>query len=285
MDIIQNVKQAYDRLLEQFENINSNEAWVRFLQFQAKFHHYSFNNTLLIMAQKQSASFVAGYVRWQRLGMCVKSGERAIKIFAPLVGKQLNDKTKEEVIVIKGYRLASVFDISQTKANDENAAVPEVINGLAEHPIPNEELFWAIAGQVGIPVALDENLYAKGIYCSGDKKISVNADYTWTQKIKTLIHEYAHHLVDTEGIDLGRSTEEMVVESIGFIVSDYLGFDTAKYSIPYLGSWGKDTDTLWRCAETIQRLSSTIIQKYIQSKSVENAFFNTGNEEEIQNVG
>lgn len=180
MDAIKNVKQAYARLLDQFNKINSNEAWINYLKFQSRFYRYSFNNAMLIMAQRPHATFVAGYVRWRQLGWQVQSGEQAIKIFAPIVYKQVDIKNHTEEAIV-----------------------------------------------TGVHVKLDGGISVKGMYNRVTHLITINAEYSWTQKIKTLIHEYAHHLVNAEAIQMNRQMEEMVVESVSFIVSDYLGFDTS----------------------------------------------------------
>ena len=284
MDTIKTVKQAYSRLLEQFNDIDSNEAWMNYLQFQSRFHRYSFNNAMLIMLQKPRATFVAGYVKWQQLGRQVKAGEHAIKIFAPVVYKQKDTTTNNEEALLKGFRLASIFDISQT-SGEETSTIPEVVAGLNEQVVPNEEMFWVIASLAGVDVNLDDNIRVKGMYNKETYRITVHAGFSWTQKIKTLIHEYAHHLVNKESIEINRKMEEMVVESVSFIVADYLGFDTSNYTIPYLGSWGKDTDTLWQYGALIQRLSNKIILQYTQKDSAQSAFFNAYNEEDMKHVG
>lgn len=62
----------------------ASERWCDYLQTQARFYSYSFNNVLLILEQCPSASQIAGYRTWQQLGRQVKKGEKAIQILAPI---------------------------------------------------------------------------------------------------------------------------------------------------------------------------------------------------------
>src|SRR5918911_2859927 len=63
--------------------IQTSEDFQRYLRTAARFHAYSPNNVVLILAQKPDATRVAGYKTWQSLGRQVKKGEKAISIFAP----------------------------------------------------------------------------------------------------------------------------------------------------------------------------------------------------------
>src|SRR5215207_4464348 len=60
-------------------------AWLR---VAARFHSYSFSNTMLILAQRPDATQVAGYRAWQSLGRQVDKGERGIQILAPVTRRQ-----------------------------------------------------------------------------------------------------------------------------------------------------------------------------------------------------
>jgi len=63
---------------------------------------------------KPEASFVAGFRAWLQLGYCVRKGEHAIRIFAPMTIKDRAAVTGEdsgEKRVL--FRVVSVFDQSQ----------------------------------------------------------------------------------------------------------------------------------------------------------------------------
>ena len=61
------------------------------------------------MLQRPDATQVAGYKKWPELNRHVKKGETALRIFAPLVYKNEEDEPE-----VRGFRLVSVFDVSQT---------------------------------------------------------------------------------------------------------------------------------------------------------------------------
>jgi antirestriction protein ArdC len=95
----------------------TSEAWVAHLRFVAAFRKYSFNNLMLIAAQRPHATRVAGYRAWQQLGRQVREGERAIKILGYSTKKitKTDPETGEEVEDrLVRYPVLSVFDISQT---------------------------------------------------------------------------------------------------------------------------------------------------------------------------
>jgi hypothetical protein len=62
---------------------------------QARFHQYSFANTVLILCQCPTASRVAGFHTWRRLGRQVRRGEHAIWILAPVTRRVDADDASE----------------------------------------------------------------------------------------------------------------------------------------------------------------------------------------------
>ena len=55
----------------------------------AKFHNYSFNNTLLIAMQRPDATIVTGYKNWQSMGRQVKKGEECTEGFTQEVKEKI----------------------------------------------------------------------------------------------------------------------------------------------------------------------------------------------------
>lgn len=60
--------------------LTGTDEWAALLDYATKFHAYSLNNLLLILAQRPGASQVAGYNKWLELGRHVRKGEKAIRI-------------------------------------------------------------------------------------------------------------------------------------------------------------------------------------------------------------
>lgn len=60
------LKQITEQLEQGVAEIFTSEKYTEYLNTMAKFHNYSFNNTLLITMQKPEATLVAGYQAWQK---------------------------------------------------------------------------------------------------------------------------------------------------------------------------------------------------------------------------
>src|SRR3954451_4856890 len=70
--------------------IQESDLFRRYLAAQARFHHYSWRNVLLILAQRPESTRVASYRTWQSLGREVRRGETGIRIVVPMRRKIAN---------------------------------------------------------------------------------------------------------------------------------------------------------------------------------------------------
>ena len=104
------------------------------------------NNCLLIAMQRPDATLVAGYRAWQdKFGRQVRKGERGMKILSPVVVKakaagddigEARDDSAEEGVGrrLAGFRLATVFDVSQTEGRElPTLGVEELTGGVARY--------------------------------------------------------------------------------------------------------------------------------------------------------
>ena len=83
-DSAERMKEITDRLETGIQQLFDSDRYKAYLTTMAKFHNYSFNNTLLIAMQKPEATLVAGYKAWQKnFERHVNKGEKAIRILAP----------------------------------------------------------------------------------------------------------------------------------------------------------------------------------------------------------
>jgi antirestriction protein ArdC len=244
------LKQASEALLE-------SDGWQRWLRTRSRFHRYSFRNTLLIAAQCPHASHVAGFRRWLELGRCVRKGERAIRIFAPVRYRRRDSDGNDDEAVqeLVGFKLAAVFDVSQTEPLPEVDPVPLDPPGQPVSGDSHGHLLAPLeqhANTLGYTVSY-EPLTGRAGYCSSkDHRIVVDADLPINGKVATLVHEVAH----AHGIDYQRSTRpeaELIVESVAYIVCAGAGLDTASESVPYLAGWNEQ-----QTLERIEALASTI---------------------------
>ena len=145
------MKELTDRLEEGIQEVFQSRKYQKYLQVMSKFYNYSFNNLILIAMQKPDASLVAGYSAWQKqFGRHVKKGEKGIKILAPMFQKKkvdVNEKTVTEPTegqteetekiekVITGFKVVSVFDVSQTEGKElPSYGVDMLQGGVNDYP-------------------------------------------------------------------------------------------------------------------------------------------------------
>jgi N-terminal domain of anti-restriction factor ArdC len=67
----------YTALVDEVHKLLTSDGWRAWLQTAARFHQYSFLNTLLIHAQRPDATHVAGCRLWQSLGRHVTTAGRS----------------------------------------------------------------------------------------------------------------------------------------------------------------------------------------------------------------
>ncbi len=84
------------QLTDQVLALASGPSWTAWLATAAKFHHYSFNNTVAIVMQRPDATQVAGYRTWQSMGRQVRKGEQGIQILAPVTRRVAVDAATRE---------------------------------------------------------------------------------------------------------------------------------------------------------------------------------------------
>ena len=106
------------------------DALVRYLETASRFHTYSFRNQCLIAAQCPTATRVAGYQAWRRLGRWVRRGETGIVILAPITRRRTDvaaddDATEDgDRARVRGFRSAYVFDgLSRDSATSARCSV------------------------------------------------------------------------------------------------------------------------------------------------------------------
>jgi hypothetical protein len=147
----------HERLAEQIAALRTGQDWQRWLAVAARFHAYSFNNTLLILAQRPDATQVAGFEAWKTLGRHVNKGEKGTAILAPILRRPAQDdhadvsdsgatrvgsdavpsartavgeEAAERRLV--GYRVTYVWDVAQTDgAPLPEQPAPELLRGQA----------------------------------------------------------------------------------------------------------------------------------------------------------
>ena len=95
VDRKQQMKEITERLEQGVKDIFTSEMYTTYLRTMAKFHNYSFNNTLLIAMQRPDATLVAGFNAWKnKFNRYVKKGEKGIQIIAPAPIEEVEEREK-----------------------------------------------------------------------------------------------------------------------------------------------------------------------------------------------
>lgn len=274
------IKAALERIDNSLAAINTDEDWLKFLSFQAQFYNYSFGNAMLIFSQNPNATFVKGFKAWNKLGRYVKRGSKGLAILAPCIRKVemfkepenknlYHDEEAEKEVrkVVSGFRIAYVYDIADTDGDD--SMLPVLVTGLAGNGEQEKEIYERLFTVISKEHCVHEvsGTASKGSFNLETKVISIREDLEYLQKIKTLLHEYAH-LLDFQmhpEDDISRNRRELIAESVAFIVSLRLGLDTSRYSMSYIKSWLKDKEELKIIADSVQKIAYTIITELAES--------------------
>lgn len=254
---------ALERLHAGVTELLDSRVWQEALKFKARFHHYSFNNALLIYLQRPDATLVAGYRHWQRLGRQVRKGEQSLAILAPIVRRAEDEAEGERVQQVVGFRSARVFDVSQTDGDPLPELPRPVLLGDDSEAIRAALVrAEAFAISKGVPVSYqDLRGGALGSFSVTRRAITVRPDLPPLQTLKTLVHELAHGLMHADPkAGEQRHQLELEAESCAFLVLHDLGLDTSRYTFPYLANWTENPDELLGAGEKAARIAEEVLR-------------------------
>jgi hypothetical protein len=261
-----------DRLEQAARALLSSDGWRGWVKVRSTngLARYSFGNQLLIATQRPDASYVAGFRAFLELNRCVRKGESAIRILAPMsVGHRQEDTSAGETPADapKGrrtvFRAVSVFDVAQT---DPLPGVEPVALAPPCQPIQGEThahllpLLERLAAELGYRVSTRPVEGSADGWCdSRTREIVVNRKLAGNAQVRVLVHEIAHAL----GVgyrDYGRERAEVLVDTVTHIVCGSVGLDVSGSSVPYIAGWGEtgELDAIRSYAETIDTTARRI---------------------------
>jgi hypothetical protein len=286
----------HERIGEQVEALAADPAWRAMLETAARFHAYSLNNQLLIAlgaaAQGFTPSRVAGFTTWKALGRSVVKGSRGLAILAPCTyrtapaaagqdtagggatqasaaatggeGEGTGPEAPAGARVLRGFRVAHVFDISQTEGDPLPEVRPELLTGNAP-----AALWDALAAQVtahGYTLSREDCGDANGVTDPAARAVRVRPDVDQAQAVKTLAHELGHlecgHVADGYDYTGCRGRAEAEAESVAYIVTAWAGLDAGAYTVPYVAGWsGGDAAVVRAAATTVTAAARRILDR------------------------
>jgi hypothetical protein len=268
-------QEAIERLEHGVRAIQDSNTFKAFLALAGRFHSYSWRNWVLIFSQRPSATRIAGYNAWRKLGRQVLKGETGIRILAPIVKKAPSANSTAEADLgcedareehkhqhITGFRIVSVFDISQTEG-DELAHVPVPILQGDE----GAELYGRLMAVARPRFAVVDNvpidIKAVGYWDPIRCEIHIDPSHSQLQRAKTLAHELAHALAGhgTKGDQTDRHEAETVAEAVAFIVCDQFGLDTSERSFPYIACFSQNMERFAKVMDEVLRLSAVVLEQ------------------------
>ena len=250
----------------------SSDGWRRWVRVRSTngLSRYSFGNQLLIALQRPDATYVAGFRAFLELNRCVRKGERAIRILAPMsvrtadgtAGDARGDTEAGEQRRMV-FRAVSVFDVSQTDPLPDREPVPL---DPPSQPIEGDSHANLLRPLADLAMELGFSVHYKPVdgsaegWCDvGNRVIVVNCQLPANGRVRVLVHEIAHAL----GVgyrEYGRRRAEVLVDTVTFVVCGSVGLDTSSSTVPYVAGWGEEgqLDAIRGFAETIDALSRRI---------------------------
>lgn len=281
-ELIENLKTGVDNYL-------NSDNYKNLLEHYSKFHDYSLRNTMLILNQCPSATYVASYATWKtEFNRQVNAGEKGLKIICPVKksceiekekldqnGKRILDSNGNVVVEKKKidylrFKIGYTFDISQTsqingKPVIELSAAKELTGDLSNFG----EMMMALRDTTGADITYESiKGGAKGYYSPSEHRIAIQMGMSDVQTLKTGIHEVTHSLLDSlprekerkeKGIEYSREDSETCAESVAYIVCKHFKLETSDYSFPYVSGWAGDSDRIDRNLKQIEQTSNYII--------------------------
>ena len=284
--------------------------WVTFIETVAGFGaQYTLHNQFLLLMQAEERQMTptfflpfgnkAGTSGWKKHQRCVRKGEKAFKVWAPIRRRPTEDEAQRweaegrtvkrdehgrPIEQLVGFRLSSTFDLSQTdgepfeaptvqRARRIQAAggqMPQLLNGDDPTGVYDDIVKLIKDAGYAFDLAAPGSRYlatANGVTVTGlgVRQVLVRDDVSPAQRTKTAMHELAHIRCDhTTGVRLGedlhRGRKETEAESVAHLCCQALGLDTQVYSDAYVLGWASgDMDLVKQCAQTILRVAKTIL--------------------------
>lgn len=272
-------------LQEGIQNYFDSDTYKQYLDGMSRFNHYSSRNIQLIVSQFPEATMVASFNEWKKRNGSVNKGEKAIYIQAPVSvirkddqGNPVINSDTGEKETITYFKPVPVFDISQVSPQEgKELDIPNVMGAIPKQLDKDyyQNVYRSLRdisqNENNIPIRFRELGQENGFYSPETNEIVIKKGMSYERTLSTLIHEMAHSelhnkqsLAERFDGKLTISSEELQAESVAYVVSNHLGFDTSQESFPYLASWSQEKDGLANLTaqlEIVQEEASSLMKR------------------------
>lgn len=203
----------------------SAEAWRDYLEFAASIYKYSFDNTLLIYAQRPYASMLAPLSLWNQLGRYVRKGEKSVAVCDFTSGNSPS--------------LTYLFDVSQTTGKN----APQLWN---LNQVDTEEL----AGRL---TSYDTLILPEAISQMTHSAVLTSLD-DWLQDVELDVKDHFLGTVPLQGLE--QHIGDLIKDSLRYLIHqrcqlpepDNVDFTTIThfYTLPLAARLGNQINVLAR---------------------------------------
>ena len=267
------LEELHNNLTERLAELTTGDEWLSWLTSARRFHRYSPANQMMLAAQGADGH-VASYRTWQRIpavggGTCqVRKGEHGLTILAPMTvtRRDIDEATGDEIVVgqaLRGFKAVKVFHEHQLVDPPDlrEQPLPALLTGDNRH----QHLWAAVTSHLG-DLGYDTQLVSRspvetwnGRTNFATAEVSVAEHLESPQRLKTLVHEWAHIALEHgEQPGRDRSVLEVEAESVAYLVCATVGLDAGGYTVPYLASWSSGEPTLLET--TAQRVLAITVE-------------------------
>ena len=231
MILEKDTKGLSEHMKKGIKNYLQSDQYATFLKAMGKLHNYSPKNIQLLLSQNKNISMVAGFNTWKKdFQRTVNKGEKYLKIWMPFTVKQKDENGKIKLddqgkpITFTGFKLGSVFDVSQTNGKD----IPKALYELSETKEDYQDLYRSLRATLQesqIDIEWKNLPEANGYYSPTENKIVLKSGLSSTHTIKTILHEMAHSRLHKDGsfdkLSEAYKLQELQAESIAYVVSNH----------------------------------------------------------------
>jgi len=257
-ELYADLKRTVETLANETDTARQSELFCDYLRCASLFHNYSWGNQMMIWTQRPTATRVAGYHTWRKMGRHVKQGQKGIAIFAPMVLERKEAADPDGLVTLEKeqvwFRVVYVFDVAQT----EGQPLPDLPTGCAGDPGDLEQRLCAFATSKGIRVETGDTGDAKGYAEQKGTHIVLSRAVGAAERAAVLVHELAHCLLHFgESHRPNLKQRELGAEATAYTVAHHFGLELQ--SNFYLASYGVKAADLLESLAIIQQTAHQII--------------------------